>query len=409
MNRVVVTGLSGITSLGQDWESVKKRLLARESGVRRMTDWETIDGLSSFLGAPVTDFEIPSHYSRKHLRTMGRVALLSIRSAELALQDSGLLDSPLLTDGTTGVAYGSTNGEADSTIEFMKKIGVNKSVQGVKGSQFIKFMSHTCAANISQFFQTRGRLIPACSACTSGSQSIGFGYESIRYGLQDIMICGGAEELHAVGTSVFDVMFATSRRNDAPSTTPRPFDINRDGLVVGEGASTLILESLESAQKRGAPIYAEVVGFATNCDGEHMVNPSKAGMQRVMELSLANAGLSPSRIDFVSAHGTSTAIGDVAESQATAACFGRPVPFASLKSYFGHTLGACGAIEAWVCIHQINEGWVAPTINLDTVDPACGQLDYVKETRQLPQHYVMTNNFAFGGVNTSLIFKKWGA
>ncbi|MBN2718666.1 MAG: beta-ketoacyl-ACP synthase [Deltaproteobacteria bacterium] len=407
MNRVVVTGMSGITCLGQDWETVKGGLLSRKSGVRKMPHWKEIEGLSSFLGAPIVDFEVPKHYSRKHLRTMGRVAVFAIRSVELALKDAGLLDSVLLTDGTTGVSFGSTNGAADASIAFMKAIGVNKTLQGVKGSQFIKFMTHTCAANISQFFQTRGRLIPACSACTSGSQAIGFGYEAVKYGTQDIMICGGAEELGAVGTAVFDVMFATSRRNDSPSTTPRPFDKDRDGLVVGEGAATLILESLESAKRRGATIYGEIVGFASNCDGEHMVNPSPDGMENVMKLSLKSAALSPSQIDFVSAHGTSTEIGDVAESIATAACFEREIPFASLKSYFGHTLGACGAIEAWICMHQICEGWVAPTINLDNVDPECGRLDYVTESRPLAQTYVMSNNFAFGGVNTSLIFKKW--
>lgn len=407
MNRVVVTGMSGITSLGQDWPTVKANLLARRSGIRKMESWKEIDGLVSHLGAPVSEFSIPAHYNRKHLRTAGRVATLAIRSTELALKDANLLESPLLSDGTTGVSYGSTYGSADASIEFMKQIGVDKTVNGVKGSQFIKFMSHTCAANISQFFKTRGRLIPACSACTSGSQGIGFGYEMVKFGIQEIMICGGAEELDPLGTAVFDVMYATSRRNDEPESTPRPFDKDRDGLVVGEGSATLILESLDSAKRRGAPIYAELVGFASNSDGAHMVNPAREGMQQVMQLALQNAGLTPDDIDFVSAHGTSTEIGDVAETRATEACFGRPVPIASLKSYFGHTLGACGAIEAWVSIHQLNEGWVAPTINLVTPDPACGNLDFVMETRPLEQTYIMSNNFAFGGVNTSLIFKKW--
>ena len=407
MNRVVVTGMSGITCLGQDWEQVKAGLRAKKSGVQYIEKWQEVEGLCSQLGAPISDFETPAHYSRKQLRTMGRVGVLAIRSVELALMDAQMLNSDLLTDGSTGVAFGSTYGSSDAAIDFMRAVGVNKTVKGVKGSQFIKFMTHTCAANISQHFKTTGRLIPACSACTSGSQAIGFGYEMVKYGLQDIMICGGAEELDAVGTAVFDVMYATSRRNDAPSTTPRPFDKDRDGLVVGEGAGALVLESLESAQRRGAPIHAELAGFATNSDGAHMVNPSKEGMQRVMEKSLSDANLSPAQIDYVCAHGTSTEIGDVAESQATANCFQREVPIASLKSYFGHTLGACGAIEAWICINQLNEGWVAPTINLENPDPECGKLDYIMDVREMPQTYVMSNNFAFGGVNTSLIFKKW--
>lgn len=407
MRRVVITGMSGITSIGQDWRRVKENLHSKRSGVRYMKEWEQIKGLNSMLGAPVVDFEVPKHYTRKQLRTMGKVAQLAVRSVELALDNAGLLGDQRLTDGSVGVSFGSTNGSAVDTIQFMKQIGVNKTVEGVVGSQFVKFMTHTCAANVSQFFKTRGRLIPACSACTSGSQAIGFGYEAIKIGAQKMMICGGAEELHPLGTAVFDVLYATSRRNDEPTRTPRPFDRDRDGLVVGEGASTLILETANSALERGAPILAEIVGFATNCDGEHMVNPSKDGMQKVMELSLEDAKLSPDDIDYICAHGTSTAIGDVAETHATRGCFQRAIPISSLKSYLGHTLGACGAIEAWVSIQQMNEGWVCPTINLDNVDSACGDLDYVTDVRALEQNHVMSNNFAFGGVNTSLIFKKW--
>lgn len=407
MKRVVVTGMAGLTPLGMDWESVREKLQTKTSGVQYMEDWKSIEGLTSFLGAPVRDFELPTYYNRKHLRTTGRVAKLAIRSTELALKDAQLLDTPSVVDGTLGVAFGSTYGSSVDAIEFMRQVGVNKTVRGVKGSQFIKFMSHTCAANVSQFFKTKGRLIAPCSACTSGSQGIGFGYEAVRHGIQDMMICGGAEELHPVGTSVFDVMFATSQRNDEPALTPRPFDKDRDGLVVGEGSATLVLESLESAQKRGAKIWAEVVGFGSNSDGEHMVNPSQEGMQRVMELALEDAQLKPADIDYVCAHGTSTEIGDVAESRATEGCFQREIPMNSFKSYMGHTLGACGAIEAWIVVHQLNEGWLSPTINLDNVDPNCGKLDYLTDIRKFEHQYAMTNNFAFGGVNTSLIFKKW--
>jgi len=408
MRRVVITGAAGITPIGTGWETVRANLRAMKSGVGRMKEWEDIAGMASWLGAPVADFEIPPHYSRKMVRTMGRVGLLAIRSAELAIADAGLTGDSRLQDGSTGVSWGSTNGSAVDSIQFMQQVGVRHTVEGVHGSLFPKFMSHTCAANISLFFHLRGRIIPTCSACTSGSQGIGFGYEAIKSGLQDIMVCGGAEELHPIGTAVFDVMFATSRRNDAPTTVPRPFDRDRDGLVVGEGAGALILESLDSARQRGADILCEVVGFATNGDGEHMVNPSRQGMLSVMQLALRDAGLTPDRIDYVSAHGTSTEIGDVAESNATRDCFGRAIPTSSLKSYMGHTLGACGAIEAWVAALQMKEGWVAPTLNLAVVDPACGDLDYVMNgPRELTQEYVMSNNFAFGGINTSLILRRW--
>ncbi len=407
MRRVVVTGMGAITPIGTGWDAIKNSLFKKQSGVKFMPEWKLIDGMTSHLGAPVTDFTTPKEYSRKKLRTMGRVAVMAVRATELALINAGLKDSPLLTDGSTGVSYGSTNGSTRDAVHFMKAVGVEKTLKGIAGSTFVKFMTHTCAANLSLFFGLSGRLISTTTACTSGSQGIGYGYEAVKSGAQDIMVCGGAEEIDPLDTAVFDVLYSTSQKNDQPESTPRPFDKDRDGLVVGEGAGTLILESLDSALSRGADIIAEVEGFATNSDGAHMVNPSSEGMRRVMELALKNTGLKPSQIDYICAHGTSTEIGDIAETTATAACFGNSVPVSSLKSYMGHTLGACGAIEAFISINQMNEGWVAPTINLENVDPACGDLDYVKDIRDLEQNIIMSNNFAFGGVNTSLIFRKW--
>ncbi|MFA7488130.1 MAG: beta-ketoacyl-ACP synthase, partial [Lysobacteraceae bacterium] len=208
----------------------------------------------------------------------------------------------------------------------------------------------------------------------------------------------------------FDTLFATSVRNDEPHLTPRPFDSARDGLVLGEGACSLLLEDLEHAQARGATILAEVVGYGTNSDGQHVTQPSSETMARAMHLALEDAGLSPEAIGYVNAHGTATDHGDVAESQATARVFGPRMPFSSLKSYMGHTLGACGALEAWISIQMMREGWFAPTINLEQVDPRCGELDYlVANGRELDVEYVMSNNFAFGGINTSLIFRRWTA
>jgi 3-oxoacyl-[acyl-carrier-protein] synthase II len=222
------------------------------------------------------------------------------------------------------------------------------------------------------------------------------------------MITGGAEEYHPIDSAVFDIMFATSRRNAEPTRAPRPFDVDRDGLVVAEGAATLILEELEHARRRGAPIYAEVLGYATNCDGQHITNPDSAGMKRVMELVLEDAGVAAEAIDYVSAHGTGTELGDIAETKATQTVFGSRVPISSIKSFMGHTLGACGAIEAWLTIEMLREGWFAPTLNLETLDPRCGELDYiVGEPRQIDAHCFASNNFAFGGVNTSLIFRKY--
>jgi 3-oxoacyl-[acyl-carrier-protein] synthase II len=209
-------------------------------------------------------------------------------------------------------------------------------------------------------------------------------------------------------TAVFDTLFATSTRNDAPTSTPRPFDRDRDGLVIGEGAGCLILEEMDHAQARGATIHAELVGFGTNSDGCHVTQPNAATMRIAMELALRDAGLQPADIGYINAHGTGTAQGDVAESQATAAVFGAATPISSLKSYMGHTLGACGALEAWISIEMMRAGWFAPTINLDQVDPHCAPLDFITGAgRALQCEYVMSNNFAFGGINTSLIFKRF--
>ncbi|MEO8002381.1 MAG: beta-ketoacyl synthase N-terminal-like domain-containing protein, partial [Arenimonas sp.] len=250
--------------------------------------------------------------------------------------------------------------------------------------------------------------ITTSSACTSGSQGVGYAYETIKAGLQTAMLAGGAEELDVTGATVFDTLFATSTNNEHPQLTPRPFDSKRDGLVVGEGASTLVLEDLEHALARGAKIYAEIVGFGTNSDGRHVTQPSWETMAQAMRLSLLSAGLSADAIAYVNAHGTATDHGDIAETTATNAVFGERMLISSLKSYTGHTLGACGAFEAWASIEMMRANWFAPTCNLDEVDPRCGALDYIMGSgRDLEAEYVMSNNFAFGGINTSLIFKRW--
>ena len=405
--RVVVTGMAGLCPLGMNWETVKAKLLAKTSGVSVQPDWEGVDGLRTRLAAAVPGFERPLHYPRKKIRTMGRVALMATRATELALEAADFQETAALTDGRTGISYGSTSGSPPAIQNFAQQLTLHRTLSGITGAQFIQYMSHTCAANLGQFFEVKGRIVPTCSACTAGSQGIGYAYEAIKYGRQEVMIAGGADELHIASAAVFDIIYATSTRNDHPEQTPRPFDADRDGLVAGEGAATLILESLEHAQGRGAPILAEIAGFATNCDGAHMVNPSAQGMQKVMTMALADANLSPDAIDYVNAHATATEVGDIAESQATAACFKRRIPISSLKSYMGHTFGACGAIEAWLCIEMMHDGWLAPTLNLDRVDPRCAPLDYLTDIRACQPTYIMSNNFAFGGVNTSLIFKRW--
>jgi 3-oxoacyl-[acyl-carrier-protein] synthase II len=405
LKRVVVTGFGGITPLGHDWNAIEARLRGFHNAVRRMGEWDYFDALNGRLGCPVDDFAMPVHWSRKHVRSMGRVAQLAVAASERALIDAGLINDPNITDGRMGVAYGSSGGSIApaKTIGRMLETG---SMQGVTATSYIQMMAHTTAVNVGVFFGLRGRIITTSSACTSGSQAIGYGYEAIQQGKQTLMLCGGAEELSGPGAAVFDTLFATSTRNDSPELTPRPFDAKRDGLVVGEGATTLILEEYEHALARGAKIYAEVVGFGTNSDGQHITQPTRETMAAAMRMALADAGLTPDAIGYVSAHGTATDRGDVAETHATADVLGASVPISSMKSYVGHTLGACGALESWWAIEMMRRGWFAPTINLDTPDPECAALDFVTgEGREIRTRYVMNNNFAFGGINTSLIFK----
>lgn len=405
--RVVVTGMGGVCALGEDWQRVRDGLRTGVSGVTRIAEWEGVEGLHTRLGAPV-EFSPPEHYPRKKTRGMGRVAHLAARATELALAESGLTDAPVLGDGRTGLAYGSTSGSPPDMIDYARAFGAERSTRGVLPTQYLRLMSHTAVANLAPLFGIRGRVVPTCSACTSGSQAIGYGYETVRHGYQELMLCGGAEEFHLIEAAVFDLLLATSTRNDDPTATPRPFDAERDGLVVGEGAGTLVLESLDHALAREAAILAEVVGYGTNCDGIDLVRPNREGMRRAMELGLRDAGLSPAEVGFVCAHATATELGDIEESHATHEVFGSEVPVFSLKGHLGHTLGACGALEAWFTVAMLREGWVAPTLHLDSVDPRCAELDYVRNApRELDVEHAVSNNFAFGGVNTSLVFRRW--
>ncbi|EOQ0795857.1 beta-ketoacyl-ACP synthase [Escherichia coli] len=339
--RVVITGMGGVTAFGENWQDVSARLLAYENAVRKMPEWQVYDGLHTLLGAPVDDFTLPEHYTRKRIRAMGRVSQMSTRASELALEQAGLIGDPILTSGETGIAYGSSTGSTGPVSEFATML-TEKHTNNITGTTYVQMMPHTTAVNTGLFFGLRGRVIPTSSACTSGSQAIGYAWEAIRHGYQTVMVAGGAEELCPSEAAVFDTLFATSQHNDAPKTTPSPFDENRDGLVIGEGAGTLILEELEHAKARGATIY------------------------------------------------------------------GDNVPLSSLKSYFGHTLGACGALEAWMSLQMMREGWFAPTLNLNKPDPNCGALDYIMhEARKVDCEFLQSNNFAFGGINTSIIIKRW--
>lgn len=403
--RVVVTGMGIVSALGGDVAGAFARLKTFRNCVASLDDLKRYKGLRSTLGS-LAGWIRPAHWNRKTTRSMGPVAEYALAATEQAVADAGL-DAATLENGMTGVAYGSCSGSIAAHLDLFSMFQ-SQEVKNITSNTYIKLMPQTTACNLSVYFKTHGRLVPTGTACTSGSLAVGNAYELVKYGIQDVMIAGGAEEFSPTQVAVFDTLFATSLRNDSPETTPRPYDVTRDGLVIGEGAGTLILEDYERAKARGAKIYGEVVGFCENTDGTHVTNPNAATMRACIEKAISQSGVAPEEIGFVSGHGTATKAGDIAETTATFEAFGgRAVPIASLKSYIGHTLGACGAIEAIMTLKCMEAGWAHPTINLENPDPECAPLDYITgDGRKLDSQFAMSNNFAFGGVNTSIIFKK---
>ena len=406
MRRVVVTGMGIVSSLGQSIGSAFERLKVLRNCIEASEDLALYRGLQTCLCAPC-HFEKPSAYTRKVVRTMSPVSVMALAATEQALEQAGLLGDPFVKGGRLGVAYGSCSGSVESNADFYTVL-MNREVKNVTSATYIKMMAHTCAVNLSVHLGTTGRLLPTGTACTSGSLAIGQAYEAIAWGRQDAMIAGGAEEFSATQVAVFDTLFATSRRNGSPELTPRAFDSERDGLVIGDGAATLILEERERAIARGATIFAEVVGFGENTDGRHVTQPNAETQAQAIRLALEDAKLSPEDIRYVNAHGTATELGDIAEATALSHVFGTHRPAVStLKSYTGHTLGACGAIEAAMTIEMLRHGWFAPNLNLVNPDPRCGGHDFIMgEGRTAEMEFAMSNNFAFGGVNTSLIFRR---
>ena len=406
MRRVVVTGIGAISPIGATFAETWDAVRAGKSGVRPMPEWADIAGVRTRAAAPAASFSLPAHYTRKRIRSMSRAGLMATRASEMALEDAGLLGSPVLTSGRAGVAYGSCLAGSDMLLDIAKHC-IERDSRGLQASAVTQAMSHSCAANIGIFFGLTGRIIPTSSACTSASQGIGYAAEAIRAGVQTVMIAGGCEELSVPLLLLFDSMYATSPAPGEPQATPRPFDANRDGLVIAEGACSLVLEELSHAKARGAMMYAELAGYGTNSDGLHITAPTPQTMTAAVRLSLEDAGMSPQDIGFVHAHATGTVLGDVAEAQVLAPIFGDHAPIGALKGCLGHTLGACGSLEAALSITMMREGRFVPIRNLESPAPEGEGLDLIQgEPRMKQAQCVMSNNFAFGGVNTSLIFSR---
>ncbi|MSN96702.1 beta-ketoacyl-ACP synthase [Campylobacter sp. FMV-PI01] len=409
MNRVFVTGYGLISAFGKSWSENKTAFENGKNAVIFMNDWEQYRDLNTRLGAPILNYSHPKEWSRKQTRSMGRVSEFSVDASGMALNLANLVDKEgikkEIKDGRMGVASGSSTGSTDAVASMARLLLNGQS--DCNANTYIKMMPHTTAANISLFYGLKGRIIPTSSACTSASHAIGYSFEAIRYGLIDMMIAGGAEELCPSEAYVFDTLYATSCKNNTPNLTPSPFDKNRDGLVLGEGAGYLILESQKSVLQRGITPIAELVGFGSTSDGTHITQPNSKTMKEAMILALKSANLQPKDIGYINAHATATTLGDMAETKATNELFGENIAISSTKSYLGHTLGACGGLEAIFSIEMMRDEMFFPTINLVNLDENCAKLNYLREITNIKTNYVMSNNFAFGGVNTSLIFKKF--
>ena len=405
MRRVVVTGFGILSPIGNSKDEIKDSFINKKSGIVYMPEWEKIKGLKSRIAGTVKNFD-EKILDRKMRRSMGKVSLFSSISAMKAIEDAGLTKD-VLESGRLGVAAASTIGSPQSYEDFFYEIFKTSSIEEITSMTFLKIMNHTTAANIAVNFGITGRVFSPSSACTSSSQSIGMSYETIKYGIQDVMLAGGAEEVHHTTAATFDILNAASfNYNDNPSLTPKPFDKDRDGIVVGEGGGIVVLEEMEHAKKRGAKIYAEIIGFSSLSDGNHMSTPSKEGMVKTMKEALVNAKMNAEDIDYINAHATATELGDIAESQATMEVFGNEVPVGATKSFTGHTLGACGVHEFIYSLFMLKEDLIYPTINFNELDPRCEKIKIIKEITEKKLETIVSNNFAFGGINTSIIISK---
>lgn len=406
--RIVITGVGVVSPLGMTYKEVSEAYRQGSSSVRYAEEWNDPSiGIKTRVASRCLSFE-EQKIDRKLRRSMSRVAMLSQNATAQAIEDARLNEGDLQSE-RTGISYGSSFGGTSTIEEYFS--GYQKSgilSDGVGSTTFLKIMPHTCAANIAISFGIPGRIIASCVACASSTQAIGYGYESLQLGVVDRIICGGAEELSPTVAAIFDVLNATSTQTEGdPRTASRPFDASRDGIVVGEGAGTFVLETMESALARGAKMYAEIVGFYTNNDASHMTNPSVPGLARCMQGALDAAGLKASDIDLVNAHAAGTIAGDRAESLAIFEVFGKGPSVNSMKGHIGHLMGAAGALELTACLAMFEDQAVYPTLNLSEPDPTGGEINYVMgEARKQRVRYIQKNSFAFGGVNASLILRR---
>jgi 3-oxoacyl-[acyl-carrier-protein] synthase II len=405
LKRVAITGLGVITPLGNSVEAFVSGLERGENATVYIPEWEKYKGLRCLVGAPAR-LQDEKLIPRQNRRSMGRLSIFAVQAAEQALKDANISKDALFS-GRLGCVIGSTMGSAESIAEAFETILPDNDLSKLTSTKFFQCVSHTAALNVGQFLGITGTVMATNAACASALQAIGAGYDLIRLGEQDIMICGGAEGLHPTVVGSFDVLFATSTGfNQSPKQTPRPFDAKRDGLVCGEGSGIIVLEDYDLAKKRKAKIYAEIIGYSSFGNGSHVSESNRDAIISCMNEALKRAKVDPQEIDYINAHATATIQGDKEEAAAIRQIFGNTVAVSSLKGNIGHTLGASGAIELIASLIMMERGIIYPTLNLKEPSEDCQGINHV--TKPLPKkiNILLKNCFAFGGINAALVCKK---
>jgi len=409
--RVVITGLGAVTPVGNDVPTLWQALLAGRSGVGPITRYDASEQPVR-IAAEVKNFDAEALLGPREARRNDRFVQLILVAAAEAIADARLTFNPNRDNRHVGVLIGTGIGGIVTLLE-------NAEVMRERGPRRVSaltvpmMMPNAGAGQIAIKYGIRGPALSLAAACATGNNAIGEAAEYIRRGTAEVMICGGGESvMHPLALAAFSSMGAVSHRNDEPERASRPFDADRDGFVMGEGAGVLVLESLEHAQKRGARIYAELIGYGVSTDAFHITAPDEKGegAALAMEAALRDAGLRPEEVDYINAHGTSTPLNDRTETLAIHQVFGehaRHLPVSATKSMIGHLMGGAGAVEAIACVKSLETGWLHPTINYETPDPEC-DLDYVpNRARRTDPRVVLSNSFGFGGHNATLIFRRW--
>jgi len=409
--RVVVTGMGVITSLGSDLDQFWGNLMEGKSGVSHIEAFD-VSEYPTRIAAEIKGFNPEDYAERKEARKMDRFVQFAVAASKKAVADAGLRIGEDADPERVGVMIGSGIGGL-GTWEDQHNILLEKGPKRVSPFFIPMMIANMASGQVSMATGAKGPNSTAVTACATGTHSIGDSYKMIQRGDADVMLCGGAEAtIRPTGMAGFCAMRAMSVRNDEPEKASRPFDVDRDGFVMGEGSGVLVLESLEHAQKRGARIYAEVIGYGMSGDAYHMTEPDPEGAARCMVRALKDAGLAPEEIDYINAHGTSTSVGDRSETLAVKKAFGDyayKVAISSTKSMTGHLLGAAGGVEAVILGLTIKNGIIAPTINLDNQDPEL-DLDYVpNKPRQANVRTALSNSFGFGGHNATIVMRAYEA